>query len=66
MTPSRDPISDLLDDIQKNLSNGLTILGIVSQLRRSEAQLLPLLRTLLEELCLQSQRLPAQPEEDTR
>jgi hypothetical protein len=43
-------------------------LNIVSQLRRSERQLLPVLRTMMQELCEDIHRaLPSRPpeEEDT-
>jgi hypothetical protein len=62
-----DPIDTLLDDLHQSTGNLLTMIGIIRQLRRSQRQLLPALRTMLQELCEQIEaalpELP--PEEDT-
>jgi len=60
-----DPIDTILAELRQSLANVSTMLNICVQLRRSERQLLPLLRTMLQELCEQvEQSLPSLPEEE--
>jgi hypothetical protein len=54
----------LLTDLHQQVGNLLTMVNIVRQLRRSHRQLLPTLRTMMEELCVEiaamAPQLPAE------
>jgi hypothetical protein len=65
MAQALDPIDTLLAELIEDISNTLTIINIVVELRRNQPQLLRLLRSMLGELSQHIEAsLPAIPEED--
>ena len=57
-------LDTLLAGIRQSMGDTLTLANICQQLPRSQRQLLPLLRTMLRELCEQvHQALPMMPAE---
>ena len=61
-----DPIDTILAELRQELSDTLTMLGIVVALRRNSAHLLQLLRSMMVDLSARiDQALPAIPEEDS-
>jgi hypothetical protein len=64
MAQPEDPIDILLTDLHQQVGNLLTLINIIRQLKRSQKQLLPALRTMMEELCVEiaamAPQLPAE------
>jgi hypothetical protein len=60
-----DHIDILLTHLHQQVGNLLTVINIVRQLRRSHQQLLPVLRTMMKEVCIEIDAMvPSLPPEE--